>query len=276
LIDRFVRIPDGPLDPDNMARTRGLFSLWFRRADDFFLFSFKRDVLLEVGSQLAIVEAKRPAQIRLFIDDLSNKQLATAVSGIGYMRARDTSASASRFMNSLTTQLHVEPEQAKPLAESLVNGHFACPLGGKYVLVEPSSDNIAFGRDAQSSAPVAESLPAPAADTSGNSARKLWASTATPPQNRFLLTEVPADFQLPLMSWFRGLSAEAGRHNDELSLHAALEMTHIDVGPPEDPNNASGGLALPSLSNLFGGIGAKNDENVKPAAAIEEPRASKK
>src|SRR4051794_11365318 len=29
IIDRFVRLPDGPLDADNMARTRGLFSLWF-------------------------------------------------------------------------------------------------------------------------------------------------------------------------------------------------------------------------------------------------------
>ncbi len=86
LIDRFVRLPEGPLDADHTARTGGLFDLWFRRADDFFLFSFKRDVLLEVGPQLAMVPAKRPAQIRLFIDDLSNKQIATAVTGLGYMR----------------------------------------------------------------------------------------------------------------------------------------------------------------------------------------------
>src|SRR5262249_7673398 len=45
LIDHFVRIPDGQLDADNTGRTTGLFSLWFRRTDDFFLFSFKRDVL---------------------------------------------------------------------------------------------------------------------------------------------------------------------------------------------------------------------------------------
>lgn len=97
LIDRFVRLPDGPLDGDNIGRTGGLFDLWFRRADDFFLFSFKRDILQEVGSQLAMVEAEHPAQIRLFIDDLTGKQLATAVTGFGYMRARDTSASAEPF-----------------------------------------------------------------------------------------------------------------------------------------------------------------------------------
>ena len=142
LIDRFLGRPAGPLDADGIARTNGiggLFDLWFRRADDFFLFSFKRDVLIEVGQQLAMVEAERPAQIRLHIDDLTNKQIATAVNGYGYMRARDTSASASRFMNSLTTQLHVPAEDARALGEDLVAGKFACPLGGKYVLIDPFS-----------------------------------------------------------------------------------------------------------------------------------------
>jgi hypothetical protein len=80
---------------------------------------------------------------------------------------------------------------------------------------------------------------------------------------------------MPLMSWFRGLSAEAGRANDELTLHAALEMVHIEVGPPEDPAAAGGGLNLPSLGNLFG-IGAKKDENVKPASATEQSPPAKK
>jgi hypothetical protein len=203
-----------------------------------------------------MVQAKRPAQIRLFIDDLSDKQLATAVSGIGYTRARNTSASASRFMNSLTTQLHVPPEDARTLGESLVSGHFDCPLGGKYELIP---------------------LPV-AGDGQGEGARKLWASTATPPQNRFLLTEIPADYQMPMMNWFRGLSAEVGRANDELSLHAALEMVHIKVGPPEDPDGAGGGLKLPGLGNLFTGFGKKADSPVKPASATEEvppPKAKK-
>ncbi len=245
LIDRFVRIPDGPLDADGITHTQGLFDLWLRRADDFFLFSFKRDVLMEVGPQLAIVQSQRPAQIRLAIDDLSNKQISTAVSGLGYMRARNTSASASRFMNSLTTQLHVPPQNARALAESLTNGRFTCPLGGDYKLI---------------------SLPV-AGEGAGEGQRKLWASTATSPQNRFLLTEIPADYQMPLMNWFRGLSADVARANDELNLHAALDMVHIKVGPPEDPEDAGGGLKLPGLGNLFSGFGAKKDENVKPASA---------
>ena len=165
LIDRYLGRPSGPLDADGIARTGGLFDLWFRRADDFFLFSFKRDVLLEVGRQLAIVDAERPAQIRLHIDDLSNKQIATAVNGYGYMRARDTSASASRFMNSLTTQLHVPAENARALGETLVGGKFTCPLGGKYVLADPNAPTppAAFPDGAVASGTVTptEQLPAP-------------------------------------------------------------------------------------------------------------------
>jgi hypothetical protein len=282
LIDQFIRLPEtSQLDADGIGRTAGLFNLWFRRANDFFLLSFGRDVLMEVGPQLAIVDGKRPAQIRLFVDDLSNKQISTAVNGLGYMRARDTSASASRFMNSLTTQLHVPPQGARPLAESLVNGHFECPLGGKYVLVDPLAQTP-VSRDAQQR--TAEALPAPddtvagAPDASASvpGSRVLWASTATPPANRFLLTEIPADYQMPLMDWFRGLTADVGRTSDELSLHAALDMTHIDVGPPEDPAGKSNGISLPGISDLFSGFGAKKDENVKPASGTEPAPPAKK
>ncbi len=80
---------------------------------------------------------------------------------------------------------------------------------------------------------------------------------------------------MPLMTWFRGLSAEVARTNDELTLHAALEMVHLNVGPPEDPNDKNNGGLLPNLGNLFSGFGAKKDENVKPASATEQSEANK-
>lgn len=254
LLDRFLGQPSGPLDSDGIARTGGLFDLWFRRADDFFLFSFKRDVLLEVGRQLAIIPAEHPAQIRLHIDDLTNKQIATTVNGLGYTRARDTSASATRFMNSLTTQLHVVPEDARTLGESLANGHFICPLGGKFTLVDPQ--NPTHGEVAS-------------ATGSSTPTHKLWISTAPPAENRFLLTVIPTDYEMPLMTWFRGLTADVAQVNDELWLNAKLDVVHIDVAPPEDPD-AAGSFQLPNLGNLFTGFGAKKDEAVKPASHTEE------
>jgi hypothetical protein len=268
LIDRFLGRADGPVDNDGFGRTRGLFDLWFRRADDFFLFSFKRDVLMEVGPQLAMMDAEHPGQIHLRIDDLSDKQLGTAVSGFGYTRARDTSASASRFMNSLTTQLHVSPDAARPLGEALVGGTFDCPLGGDYVLVDPAVPVPAPGEGQKR----AESLPAPdrtvAAAAKGG--RLLWASTAPAPQNQFLLTEIPANYQMPLMDWFRGLSADVARIEDDLKLNATLDMVHIEVGPPEEPDSSGGDFKLPNLGEIFGGFGKKKDNEVKPAAASDK------
>jgi hypothetical protein len=273
LLDGILGRPTGPFDDQGIARTNGLFDLWLRRADDFFLFSFKRDVLVEVGQQLAMVEAERPAQIRLFIDDLSNKEIATAVSGLGYMRARNTSASGARFMNSLVTQLHVPPEEARELAERLVGGKFDCPLGGDYALVDPNvplparGEGLAEGRRGEGE----ETLPPVAAATSPSGARRLWVSTATPPENRFLLTEIPADYQMPMMNWFRGMWADVARDGADLMLHADLNMMHIEVGPPEDPEtDESGLLSLPGLRDLFGGSNRSKDEQVKPASADED------
>jgi hypothetical protein len=255
LFDRFLGRPDGEFDNEGIARTTGLFDLWLRRADDFFLFSFQRDILLDVGRQLKMVEAETPAQIRLHIDDLHDKQVADAVTAFGYSRARDASASGSRFMNALTTQLHVPPQDARAIAETLVAGKFACPLGGDYKLSTPD------GEVASATGDAAENLPTP-------TDRLLWASTATSPENRFLLTVIPADYTMPLMNWFRGLDADVGRTNDELTLHAELDMVHLEVGPPEDPDEAGGGL-LPTIGNLFG-FGGKKDEQVKPASTAEE------
>ena len=232
LLDGFLGRPTGPPDAQGVSPNNNLFNLWQRRVNDFFLFSFHRDVLLEVGPQLAMIEAERPAQIRLHIDDLSDKQIATGVNGLGYMRMRDASASGSRFMNSLTSELHVPAEKAREIAERLVDGRFVDPLGGDYSLVDASSD------------------------------RKLWASTATSPANKFLLTEIPADYTMPLMQWFRGLTLEVARDDgaDTLSARANLDMVHIDVTPP-----AEAGEGPSFLGGLLGGWGSTKNDDAKPS-----------
>jgi hypothetical protein len=259
LLDRFFGAPSGPLDANGIARSEGLFNLWMRRADGFFLFALQRDMLLEVGPQLGMIEAERPAQLRLRIDDLSHKQVATLITALGYMRARADTASGARFMNSLTNKLHVPPEQARALAEQLVGGRFHSPLGGDYSLIDPLAQG---GNGAEAVADRGgEALPAPAAA----GGRRLWASTATPPANRFLLTEIPADFQMPFMDWFRGMDLEVVRldSEDALALHVELDMVHADVAPPAE--NGNGGLNLGGLGSFLNGLGAPREEAEQPA-----------
>lgn len=187
-LQRLLGRPRDPFDADGFARTSGVFDLWVRRADDFMLFSFKQQVLYEVGGQLAMVQVPRPAQAWFYLDDLVGAQYEQVASSYGYARTRDTSATASRFMNSLIEQLHVPGKEAYDLANRLVGGEFICPLGGDYVLLDTPAGN------------------------------QLWASTAAAPSNQFLLTEIPPNYQFPLLEWFRGMQAEVFRGDDSLDL----------------------------------------------------------
>ncbi|NOY29346.1 MAG: hypothetical protein GXP28_03965 [Planctomycetes bacterium] len=173
--------------------------IWQAKSDEFFLLSFKPDVVEQVLPQLAFEPAERPAQIRLKIEDLTGKQLAQTVNAFGYKRARETSVAASRLMNALANQLQVPRDECRAFAERLVDGQFVCPLGGEYQLFAPD-----LGLET-------------------------WASTALPTGNRHLLTEVPEDFQLPLLTWFRGLQGDLVLDEQSLRVHLEIKMTDAAV-----------------------------------------------
>jgi hypothetical protein len=174
------------------------------------------------------------------------------------MRMRDASASGSRFMNSLTSELHVPPEKAHEIAERLVDGRLVDPLGGQYELVDASSgDRAASSIDGRQS----ENAVSP------NATRKLWASTATSPENKFLLTEIPADYTMPLMQWFRGLTLEVARDDgaDTLSARANLDMVHLDITPPAEDEGQDSGF----LGGLLGNWGSSKTSEAKPTEKKE-------
>lgn len=172
---------------------------WQAQQKKFLLISFKPDVVEQVLPQLAMGQAERPAQVWLTIDDLTGKQLAEMVNALGYKRTRETSVAASRMMNSLANQFRIARPECRDLAERLVDGKFVCPLGGEYQLLVPERD------------------------------LETWASSALTPENRFLLTEVPEDFQLPLLDWFRGLRGDLQLEDDSLSLQLEIDMTPAAV-----------------------------------------------
>lgn len=223
MLERLLGRPRGPFDNQGIAPAGGvggLLDLWIRRADDFLLFSFKRNVLAEVGNQLAMVDAARPAQGWLTVHDLVGTQYEQVAAAYGYARSRQTSASASRFMNSLVEQLNTDPATANQLASELTGGEFVCPLGGEYVLVE-----VPGGVQA-------------------------WTSSAMSPSNRFLLTEIPADYRFPVLEWFRGMTVELVRGEDSLQLAAQIVVSETrpaalapptagpppgEVAPPPEP-----------------------------------------
>ena len=169
--------------------------MWQAGQEDFLLLSFKPEVIEQVLPQIEMIVAERPAQIRLRVNDLTGKEIANSVNALGYMRARETSVAASRLMNALANQLRVPRVECRAFAEKLVDGKFVCPLGGEYKLYTPD-----LGLE-------------------------VWSSSAFTEQNRFLLSEVPEDFSLPLLTWFRGLQADLTLSDQSLKTHLELKMT---------------------------------------------------
>ena len=190
-----LQLLQGPAPPPSAEPKPLGEQMWQAQAEQFLLISFKPEVIQQVQPQLAFEPAERSAQVRLKIDDLTDKQIAETINSLGYMRVRETSVAPSRLANSLGNLLQVPREECLDLAQRLLDAKFVCALEGEYQLFESE-----------------RSLP-------------VWSSTALPAQNRNLLTEVPAGFKLSFLTWFRGLQGDLRVADGQLSAHGELKMT---------------------------------------------------
>lgn len=162
--------------------------------DDLFLLSFKPELVDKVLPQLQRVEAQRPAQVRVLIRDLTGSDLSELVNAVGYMRSREASVAATRLMNTMANQLHVPRPLALETVEEFADGRLICSLGGDYQLVEPPGG-------------VA-----------------VWISSALSDENRFMLSEVPDGFELPLLQWFRGLRGDMQVGDEAIQAHVEIDL----------------------------------------------------
>jgi hypothetical protein len=157
------------------------------------LLSFKREVIDFVAPQLRFVETGRPAQVRIDVDDLSQREVAWAINAYGYEHARNVSIGNTAFLQSLTRQLHTPRAEALKIAEELVGAKLVCALHGKYQ--QEADNNTGF-----------------------------WVSTAWSGANRDALTEIPTDYVFPVLQWFRGMTGELVARPNIMSIHAELLM----------------------------------------------------
>ncbi|MBN1394234.1 MAG: hypothetical protein JW959_04370 [Pirellulales bacterium] len=167
---------------------------WRRIYGQFIVFSFQHDVLEIVAPQLRFEQAKRPAQVRLRVGDVSDSRITPTLNDLGYARTRETSLGNLRFLHALGQQLRVPPADRLAAAEFLLDAKMICPLGGKYVLQQ------------------------------NGTAR--WTSTALKdgPPGGFTMVKAPDGYRSPPLSWFRGLELEATMTEKAVSAHAEVIM----------------------------------------------------
>ncbi|HEY4759641.1 MAG TPA: hypothetical protein VIH42_03585, partial [Thermoguttaceae bacterium] len=183
--------------PDALGYSFSPIGSWRRQFDHYTVFSFHHEILDEVSPQLHLEEAKRPAQLRLRIDDPTRTRIMPLANNWAYNRTRETSLNNLRLLQALNQQLHVPPAICREAAEFLLDAKLVCPLGGEYQYKESGNN---FGR---------------------------WTSTALEnqlPSGRMQQTIAPAGYQAPPWNWFRGLDLEATMTENNLSAHAEIIM----------------------------------------------------
>ncbi len=134
--------------------------------------------------------------MRLRVDDVSHAAITPTLNDLGYARTRETSLSNIRLLHALDQQLHVPPTAAKDAAEFLLDAKMVCPLGGQYVLRQPSGG-----------------VPQ-------------WTSTALVPVESAGVVRVraPQGYLSPPLNWFRGLVLDATMTPKSISAHGVVIM----------------------------------------------------
>jgi hypothetical protein len=220
---------------DSFGYSQLPFGVWRRQWDAFSALAFDPKLLAFVTPHLKPLEADNEAQIRIHVADLSQAKLRSWVNSLNYSRAYQASLGNAKLLHALSQQLGVPRDQALLVAEQLLDAKLVCTLEGEYGLNEHPGQ-IA-----------------------------LWESTEWPNARQIAR---PADYQAPLLEWFRGLDSELTKYGDRLVVHSELDLQR----KPTEPS-----VQLPFF-NLFGG-GAKAAPKTPPAAPpaeeIETPKAKK-
>ncbi|MFG0264360.1 MAG: hypothetical protein ACF8AM_04300 [Rhodopirellula sp. JB055] len=177
-----------PVGP-GMSRLIG--GLYRYTGGGFSVLSFQPEVLNASLPHLAANEVDDPAQVRGRIDNLKGTKLEGWVNQQLYQRAAAASRAGAEFLNSLVDQLGVPVEEVIDQAELVLGGRPQCPLGGVYQF---------------------------------DQARRRFVSTAWPADATAPSPYAPADYQTPLLNWFRGAEARLTQYTNRLIADATIEI----------------------------------------------------
>ncbi len=209
----------GEPDPEGFTYS-GFLKLWRLQWNDFSVLSFDRQRLNELKPHLKVQPVERPCHVRVKVGDLAQSKLRTWANTLNYRRSWQTSLANVRMLNTLINQFKLNPEQARVVAEQMLDVKLVCSLGGKYQLC-PTKEG-----------------------------RMVWCSSAWP---NFLNPVLPPDYQAPVLGWFRGLELEISQAETEFQAYGYIDLQRADDGsilPSLD--------ILQGFGNLLGGSKEKS------------------
>ncbi len=106
-----------------------------------------------------------------------------------YERARSGSVAGANFLSLLTRQLGVDPTSANESATRILGANLQCTLGGQYQYSEPA----------------------------GRWVSEVWNGDVA-------AEEAPADYEAPVMKWFRGATASLTQYDDRVVADLTVDV----------------------------------------------------
>ncbi len=184
-----------PVGP-NMTRLLG--GVYRYTGGEFSILSFDPALLTATVTQLAAEEVSDSAQVRAHVGNLHGSRLEGWVNEFLYQRAAASSVAEADFLTSLSEQLGVAPEHALAQARLILGGDVQCVLGGEY-----------------QSNPV---------DRAVSAATPRWRSTAWGAGNDVPPAYPPANYEAPVMRWFRGADGMLTQYPNRLVADLVIEI----------------------------------------------------
>ncbi len=178
--------------PDLEGYSQLPLGFWRRQWPGYSLVSPHRGVLEAVTPYSALEPAAHPAQLRVYVGDLSESALRGWLDDLAAERALQASYGNARAAHVLAGQFALDGAQAWATTNDLLAGTMQCPLGGTYEL-----------RDAGHGLPV-------------------WASTHW---NRAAVLE----YGNPLLGWFRGINADLTKTPDGVIVRAEIDVEGLSA-----------------------------------------------
>ena len=155
----------------------------------FSILSFQPAVITQSLPFLAATDVPNPAQIRANIGDLNGSQLEDWANGQLYARSRISSVATAQFLDSITRQFQLTPDEVFVTVKSILGADVQCSLGGQYEWSEQ---------------------------------RGQWQSTAWKGPSASPIA--PADYVSPAMKWFRGANISFTQFDDRVIADAIITL----------------------------------------------------
>jgi len=249
LLDRLPLGLGGGL-PDVTGYSRTLIGLWRWQMGGFSIISFHREILDACASIVRVIAADDVAQGRLRVGNISDSKVAGWFNTLGFRQAAQATRGNLFLLDSIAQQLGLAPQEAKVVAQRLLDAKLQCTLGGEYQLQDGLWQSTLWPDDL------------------------LLAPGAHPSSVGFdtLHTVPPKGYRTGWLEWFRGGNLHLTQLPERLVVVGHIDMELMAVKPlakGDDPEKAEG---LPKLNFDIYNLPFKMFNSDKPKKKPQEPK----